>query len=82
MKGKLGSLFSKNCNNWSPPLPSFFELHEQNESQKDTFLMHNSDSLKVFIVLPWKNWKIGIFQIDVFYTGALCTKTLNANSDI
>ena len=29
-----------------------------------------------------RNWKNGIFPIDVFYTGALCTKTLNANSDI
>ena len=29
-----------------------------------------------------KNGKNGIFSTDVFYTGALCSKTLNANSDI
>ena len=44
--------FSKNCKNWSPPLLSFFELNEQDMSQKNTFFMHNSDSLKAFIVLP------------------------------
>ena len=82
MKEWWGCLFSKNCNNWSPPLPSFFELHEQNVSQKNTFFMHNSDFLIAYLVLLWKNWKNGIFLIDVFYTGALCTKTLDANSDI
>ncbi len=45
--------------------------------------MHNSDFLIAYLVLPWKNWKKnGIFPIDVFYTGALCTKTLDANSGI
>ena len=52
MKEWWGSLFSKNRKNWSPPLLSFFELDEQNVSQKNTFFMHNSDSLKAFIVLP------------------------------
>ena len=52
MKEWWGGLFSKNCNNWYPPLPPFFELHEQNVSQKNTFFMHNSDSLKALIVLP------------------------------
>ena len=52
MKEWWGSPISKNCQNWSPPLLSFFELDEQNVSQKNTFFMHNSDSLKAFIVLP------------------------------
>ena len=49
MKEWSGSLFSKN---WSPPLLSFFEVDEQSVFQKNTFFMHNSNSLKAFIVLP------------------------------
>ena len=52
MKEWWGWLFSKNFKNWSPPFLSFFELDEQNLSQKNAFFMHNSDSLKAFIVLP------------------------------
>ena len=37
---------------------------------------------KIIQVLAWKNEKNRISSIDVLYTGALCTKTLNANSDI
>ena len=38
---------------------------------------------KIIYSFTIKNWKKNqIFSIDVLYTGALCTKTLNANSDI
>ena len=50
---------------------------------KEHIFMQYSNSIRSFIVLAWKNWKKNqIFSIDVLYTGALCTKTLNANSDI
>ena len=50
--------------------------------QKNTFFAHYSNYIRAFIVLPWKLEKNGISSIDLFYTGVLCTKTVNTNSDI
>ena len=55
-----GGLISCNCSLWLPlPISLFFELHQHDVPQKNTFFIENLDSEEKSIVLKWKigkNW--------------------------
>ena len=69
---------------------SIFELHPPNFQKMCIFWRFTNDICTIFCYLLWfQFWKkcqsLPVHPRvvpDVFYTGALCTKTLDANSDI
>ena len=69
-------------NKGQPITQPIFDLHQHNVPQKNKFLMQIYHWREKNISLLQKNEKNWIFNIALFHIGVLCTKILNANSDI
>ena len=64
------------CNTCPPPIYSYFELHQHNISQNDTFLVSNKNLRNQFKVKGENIEKSKFFFLIPLHIDALCTKTL------